>query len=226
MSTRPAGSFRCRRVSLQNKRPSLWNSGPIELVPGNERDAFTQRFRLRHPQAKNARPARASDRRLLSLEIHVTRSERELMLEATRAIRLHRDRLSRSEPPSVEPRTRRRLDQYSLYLRVWDLRQARRTFPQIAQEIYPERISPLSGTTKSDRATSRRSFPAREDSHSRRLQRIKVTVRYLLFHAAVREACCPVCIRRIYSAMMPPRASGVRSETQIPGSRLTTPVRG
>lgn len=120
---------------------ALWDlEGPVELVSGNRSGAFTERLRRREPKIKKAQePSRAPDGLFLQIKIDVTRSQKELVAYITQAIRLHRDKLSRIGSVSVtKTRTRRRLDQYPVYLRVWDLRQAGRTFREIAQEIYPK----------------------------------------------------------------------------------------
>jgi hypothetical protein len=114
--------------------------GPIELVYGNRRGAFAERFKMQQRVVKESQDKmRAPDSHLLSLQIDVTRPPKELISEILSAIRLHRDKLSRAGLLAVATkRARRRLDQYSVYIRVWDLRQNGRAFREIAQQIYPK----------------------------------------------------------------------------------------
>jgi hypothetical protein len=118
----------------------LWNTGPVELVRDNRRGAFTERFKIQQRSAKESQgKLRAPDSHLLLLRVDVTRPQKELLPDILSAIRLHRDKLSRAGSPDVTTkRGRRRLDQYSVYIRAWDLRQKGRSFREIAQEIYPK----------------------------------------------------------------------------------------
>lgn len=134
-----------RRVSLPTGYTSeeaafLWNTGPVELVIGNRHGEFTERFRVQQRKVnKSQDKLPPPDPRFLVLRVDVTRPQRELVPEILSVIRLHRDKLSRSGSVSIiGTRTRRRLDQYCVYLRVWDMRQTGRKFREIAQEIYPK----------------------------------------------------------------------------------------
>ena len=122
---------------------TTWNTGPVELVRGNQNTPFSVRFKMQQRTINQVNKSQGKlhtpDPRLLLLTVDVTRPQKELVPDILSAIRLHRDKLSRTASVSVtKTRTRRRLDQYPVYLRVWDLRQAGRTFPEIAREIYPK----------------------------------------------------------------------------------------
>jgi hypothetical protein len=118
----------------------LWNTGPVELVRGNRRGDFIERFKMRQRAVKESQgKMRVPDSHLLLLQVDVTRPQKELVPDILSAIRLHRDKLSRAGSLAVTTkRARRRLDQYSIYIRVWDLRRKGRSFREIAQEIYPK----------------------------------------------------------------------------------------
>ena len=131
--TRPAASFRYQRDTRRKARPSSGIRAPLSLCGAIET--------ARSPRDSDCNILRSKmcrSRRVLQTD-DVTRSQKELLPYITKAIRLHRDKLSRTGSVSgTKTRTRRRLDQYSVYLRVWDSRQAGRTFREIAQEIYPK----------------------------------------------------------------------------------------
>ena len=71
----------------------------------------------------------------VSLRFDVTRPLRELVEDARRQLKHGKKNYERVSGKRTEKR--RRLDQYRLYLQVWDLRQQVVTFDQIAQRVFP-----------------------------------------------------------------------------------------
>jgi hypothetical protein len=117
----------------------LWTTGPVEIVSGSRNEPFSAQFTTKQPAPKKRHEQLPTpEMQYLQLRVDVTRPQKELLPEIQQAIRLHRDKLSRSRFVLASTRhTRRRLDQYSAYLRVWDLRQNGLSFRQIALEVYP-----------------------------------------------------------------------------------------
>jgi T6SS, Transcription factor, DNA binding domain len=135
-----------RRVSLptgytSEQAAALWDSAPVELVCGSRRGTFTERFKLKR-ELREKTPRKKSapqDPRLLPLRIDVTRPQRELIQLVLESVRRHRETLLWERSNCLtKKRTRRRLDQYEAYLSTWDLRQRGMSFPQIAEQLYPE----------------------------------------------------------------------------------------
>lgn len=129
----------------------IWDYGPIELVPGTEKpQGFAIRFRSakKGPDAlKMPRPEKDS-RNLLHVKLDTSHPTRELLKRVKRAIELHRRRY----PAPSQSKTRRRLDQYPLYLKVWDLRLQDKSFSEIAKQVYSREFSASSSQSLIQRA--------------------------------------------------------------------------
>jgi hypothetical protein len=123
---------------------ALWDSNGVEIVglSHDKSEAFSRPFITRSTrQQKNktirAKQSKASDPRFLMLQIDTSRSPEELLGEVVQALRLHRDRNRQFFGDSENhTRSRRRLDQYDIDLKVWDMRKIGLTFPEIAKQLY------------------------------------------------------------------------------------------
>jgi hypothetical protein len=115
----------------------IWHTDPVELVGGNRRGAFAERFRFQH-RTREKNKSGAPDPRFLLVRIDVTRADNELVAHLRSAVRVRRSDLLRAKSMSTKKPTRRRLDQYSDYISVWDSRKKGKSFPEIAQEMYPK----------------------------------------------------------------------------------------
>lgn len=120
----------------------LWDYGPIELVENNaELQPFESRFRPL--SAEGAREfdlhlnkRRKRDTRHLQITVDATLPMRELVRQLEKRVELHRRRYADVFSTQSQPSTRRRLDQYPLYLEVWNLRSRGNSFAEIARKMY------------------------------------------------------------------------------------------
>jgi hypothetical protein len=133
-----------RRVSLPTGFSSedaafIWHTDPVELAASNQRGAFAERFTLQRRPRKNDKPI-DPDPRFLLVRLDVTRADNELVARLMSEVRLRRAELRVKSMAAKKP-TRRRLNKYSDYISVWDSRQKGKSFPQIAQEMFPNLYS-------------------------------------------------------------------------------------
>jgi hypothetical protein len=126
---------------------ALWNEGDIEItgLRNDRSEAFSRPFTIKPKKQIDARkktsPVRISilDPRHLTLRLDVSRSQDELVGDVLRAVRFHRDR-NRQFFVTLEKKqkSRRRVDQYDVDLKVWDMRKLGLSFPEIAKQVYPK----------------------------------------------------------------------------------------
>jgi hypothetical protein len=136
-----AYAFR-RRVSLPTGFSSedaafIWHTDPVEFVGGKRHGPFTERFRLQNRPRKKDKPG-VPDPRFLVVRVDVTGADNELVARLMSEVRVRRDQLLRAKSMSTKKATRRRLDQYSDYISVWDSRQSGKSFPEVARELFPK----------------------------------------------------------------------------------------
>ena len=123
---------------------ALWDSNGVEIVglSHDRSEAFSRPFITRSTKQQKTKTTRAkqskvADSRFLVLRIDASRSQEELLDDVVQALRLHRNRNPQFFGNSEKhTRSRRRLDQYDIDLKVWDMRKAGLTFPEIAKQLY------------------------------------------------------------------------------------------
>jgi hypothetical protein len=143
----------------------LWDCGPIELVDiKGELPPFGSRYRsLSTEAAARKRDQRQNDYRNVYLRLDATRPTSELLRQTKKRIEIHRKKYSGIfSESSPQQKTRRRLGQYPLYLKTWDLRSQGKTFSEIARQLYP----------REDSAYSRRSLVQRVIDHYKRAKEL------------------------------------------------------
>jgi hypothetical protein len=84
----------------------------------------------------------AKDRRFIRIEVDITKPNEASIAEVQRRIDLGRSLYEAHAGPLPDHRKkpRLRLDQYGNYLKVWELRIERKTFEQIAREVFPREM--------------------------------------------------------------------------------------
>jgi hypothetical protein len=126
---------------------ALWDEGEVEITGlSNDRSEafsrpFTTKLKKQNGTRKKGPPSRhsVSDPRHLTLRLDVSRYQDELVGDLLRAVRFHRDR-NRQFFATLEKqqKSRRRMDQYDVDLKVWDIRKLGLSFPEIAKQVYPK----------------------------------------------------------------------------------------
>jgi|HubBroStandDraft_6_1064221.scaffolds.fasta_scaffold01558_7 hypothetical protein len=122
----------------------LWNQGPVELInnlprpqPG-EPVRSAVRWLSAKPRRKTTAKEKKDNPRFLHLKLDVTRTRAELIQQTLDSVQFHRKRYAQQlKVMERKPEKRRRLDQYEVYLKVWDLRREGLHFHQIAKRLYP-----------------------------------------------------------------------------------------
>lgn len=134
---------------------ALWDEGEDEIIglAPQKSEPFSQRFIVKKSSAikpRMTKHATPSDRRYLTVTLDATKPMNELMDQLKRELRLHRLRNAVSLPTGSHlGRSRRRFDQYGLYLRVWDLCEREGLqFPDIARQVFPKETSPYARLNK------------------------------------------------------------------------------
>lgn len=117
-----------------------WAHVPVQLIQNaGELEPFSSPFRSLSPlPIRQKRRPQPDDVRHLNLRLDATLPLRELLDQTARAVRFHRRKYSQQlRMFKDEPKTRRRLLEYRVYLKIWDLRLQRKTFPEIANIVFP-----------------------------------------------------------------------------------------
>jgi hypothetical protein len=121
----------------------LWNQGPVELIenlpqpqPG---DPVRSPFRwLSVKPCRKTSDEETDNPRFLHLKLDVARTQAELIQQTLDSVQFHRRKYARQlKSLKGRPQTRRRLNQYAEYLKVWDLRKSGLRLYQIAMRLYP-----------------------------------------------------------------------------------------
>jgi hypothetical protein len=124
---------------------ALWHGGDMEItgLTNDRSEAFSRPFTTQPKKQgspkKEASPVQqsVSDERHLTLRLDASRPTEELLGEVVNAVQLHRDRHRKFFATLEKQKSRRRLDQYDVDLKVWDLRKRGVSFPEIAKQVYP-----------------------------------------------------------------------------------------
>jgi len=131
---------------------SLFPQGPVERVRnrkgfhGRASEPVRNPFRWPLQEARRKTESQwEDDPRYLQLKLDVTRPQEALLEQTLTEIRFHRRKHSKFLAKFLSKakfKSRRRLDQYDIYLKVWDLRQKGLSFPEIAKQLYPREYGP------------------------------------------------------------------------------------
>jgi hypothetical protein len=124
---------------------ALWDAGNVEItgLTNDRSEAFSRPFTTKKQNSPRKKaspvPHRIPDPRYLTLRLDVSRSQDELLDDLLKAARFHRDR-HRQFFVALEKqqKSRRRLDQYDVDLKAWDMRKRGLSFREIARHVYPE----------------------------------------------------------------------------------------
>ncbi len=115
-----------------------WDYPPVRIEK-HGKQSFLVRADTPMNKQPRGREARQSDVRFVWLKLDVTRPQKLLLADVLSAVRFHQRKYAHLlKRLQAAPKRRRRLDQYALYLQVWDLRERQHlSFPTIAKQIYP-----------------------------------------------------------------------------------------
>src|SRR4051812_30749115 len=126
-----------------DRTAEIWIGG-VNVYFGTTSEPSGKVARSWHITRKKSSPVRQtiSDKRHLTLRLDVSRSQDEIVNDFLRAVQFHRDRNRHFFATlKKQQKSRRRLDQYDVYLKVWDMRKSGLSFPEIAKRVYSREYS-------------------------------------------------------------------------------------